>query len=86
MSADPLLLEIGCEEIPARMIRAAADDLARRLVLILDHAALTHGAAQAWGGSRRLACAWSRFVGGRTIARISCSARRPASRWPRTAR
>jgi glycyl-tRNA synthetase beta chain len=51
----PFLLEIGCEEIPARMIAAAADDLRSRVVAVLDAAGLAHGAAQAWGGTRRLA-------------------------------
>jgi glycyl-tRNA synthetase beta chain len=55
MSQAPLLLEIGCEEIPARMIRAAAEDLRGRVVRILDQAGLTHGEARCWGGSRRLA-------------------------------
>ncbi|HEX6852578.1 MAG TPA: glycine--tRNA ligase subunit beta [Candidatus Polarisedimenticolaceae bacterium] len=50
-----LLVEIGCEEIPARMIPAAANDLAARVVGILDQAGLAHGAATAWGGTRRLA-------------------------------
>jgi len=53
--SEPLLLEIGCEEIPARMIAAAAEDLCSRLVSVLDAAGLAHGAAQAWGGTRRLA-------------------------------
>jgi len=52
---DPLLLEIGCEEIPARMIRAAAADFAARLLAILDHAGLARGEARAWGGTRRVA-------------------------------
>ncbi len=50
-----LLLEIGCEEIPARMIPTAARDLGERLESILDQAGLERGAARAWGGSRRLA-------------------------------
>ncbi len=51
----PLLLEIGCEEIPARMIRSGAAELRARLVAALDQAGLSHGSALAWGGSRRLA-------------------------------
>jgi len=51
----PLLVEIGCEEIPARMIRAAADDLGARVAAILAQAGLAHGGVTAWGGSRRLA-------------------------------
>ena len=49
-----LLLEIGCEEIPARMIPRAAEDLREIVVQILDEASLAHGEARSWGGSRRL--------------------------------
>ncbi len=52
---EPLLIEIGCEEIPARMIAAAASDLRARVVAVLDQAGLAHGEACAWGGTRRLA-------------------------------
>lgn len=53
---DPsLLIEIGCEEIPSRMIPAAAEELGRIVTRVLDQASLGHGATQAWGGSRRLA-------------------------------
>ena len=52
---DPLLIEIGCEEIPARMIPRAAADLAGILVKILDDQRLEHGGCESWGGSRRLA-------------------------------
>jgi glycyl-tRNA synthetase beta chain len=55
MSVRPLLLEIGCEEIPARMVSGAADDLKALLIRILDKAAIDHGPASAWGGPRRLA-------------------------------
>ena len=51
----PLLIEIGCEEIPARMIGPAARDLAALTLQLLDRAGLPHGAAAAWGGPRRLA-------------------------------
>jgi len=51
----PLLIEIGCEEIPARMIGAAAAEFERRVVGILDDAGLTHGGSQCWSGPRRLA-------------------------------
>ena len=53
--SEPFLLEIGCEEIPARMIAAAADDLCQRVTAVLDAAGLSHGPARAWGGTRRLA-------------------------------
>jgi glycyl-tRNA synthetase beta chain len=55
VSRADFLLEIGSEEIPARMIRRAANDLARRIEDILDRANLAHGEATAWGGVRRLA-------------------------------
>ncbi len=54
MSREPLLLEIGCEEIPARMIEAAAIDLRERLLQILDQAALEHAGSQVWATPRRL--------------------------------
>lgn len=50
-----LLIEIGCEEIPARMIANAAIDLEDRLLAILDQAGLAHGEHVGWGGVRRLA-------------------------------
>ena len=53
--SDPLLLEIGCEEIPARMIAAGAEDLRARVATILDAAGFPHGPSHAWGGTRRLA-------------------------------
>lgn len=55
MERAPLLVEIRCEEIPARMIPQAAADLAARIGAILDQAGLPRGAATAWGGSRRIA-------------------------------
>ena len=51
----PLLIEIGCEEIPARMIASASRDLETRLLALLDGAGLPHGPSKAWGGTRRLA-------------------------------
>ena len=54
MSHEPLLIEVGCEEIPARMIPGAAAELGRRLTALLADAGLAHGACVAWGGSRRL--------------------------------
>jgi len=58
-----LLLEIGCEEIPARMITAASKELERRVVEILDQAGLQHGPAVSWSGSRRLAVCVEAVVG-----------------------
>ena len=61
MSVAPLLIEIGCEEIPARMIPAAAKELGRIVPAILDRAGLAHGAARGWGAAssrqRRRPCA-----------------------------
>jgi len=54
VSRAPLLIEIGCEEIPARMIEVATAELARRVVEILERAEIEHGSAAAWGGPRRL--------------------------------
>lgn len=59
-----LLIEIGCEEIPARMIAGAAADLEARVVGILDHAGLAHGASRNLGGSRRLAVVVERVQDG----------------------
>jgi glycyl-tRNA synthetase beta chain len=53
--SEPLLIEIGCEEIPARMIAAAAEDLRVRVAAVLDAAGFDHGPSRAWGGTRRLA-------------------------------
>ena len=55
METAALLIEIGCEEIPPRMIRSAAEELRKLLLRILDQAGLEHGSATAWGGPRRLA-------------------------------
>ena len=52
---ETLLIEIGCEEIPARMIANATRDLERRLLDLLDQAGLSHGEHVSWGGVRRLA-------------------------------
>ena len=49
-----LLIEIGCEEIPARMIGGAARDLAAIVAGLLDRAGLPHGALSGRGGPRRL--------------------------------
>jgi glycyl-tRNA synthetase beta chain len=49
------LLEIGCEEIPARMLTAAASDLTERVLGVLDAANLAHGAGRTLCTPRRLA-------------------------------
>ena len=43
MTDGELLLEVRCEEIPARMIPAAAAELEKRLLEVLDGAGLAHG-------------------------------------------
>lgn len=53
-----LLLEIGCEEIPARMIAAASQELRDRLGKYLSTSALAEaGSVEAFGAPRRLV-AW----------------------------
>ena len=59
----PLLIEIGCEEIPARMIPRATGDLAEIVAGCLERAGLAHGATRSWGGSRRLAVRIEDVVG-----------------------
>jgi glycyl-tRNA synthetase beta chain len=59
----PLLIEIGCEEIPARMVPRAASDLAGSVTGCLERAGLGHGETRAWGGSRRLAVRIDDVVG-----------------------
>ena len=50
-----LLFEIGCEEIPAKMLARALVDLPGMLAKKLDDARLAHGAITAYGTPRRLA-------------------------------
>lgn len=52
---EPLLIEIGCEEIPALAIAEASGRLGRRVERILEQAGLAHGELESWGGPRRLA-------------------------------
>ncbi|MBV8762283.1 MAG: glycine--tRNA ligase subunit beta [Deltaproteobacteria bacterium] len=54
MPAD-LLFEIGCEEIPAKMLARALEDLPRAVKAKLDAARLEHKAIKALGTPRRLA-------------------------------
>ncbi|HEY0254204.1 MAG TPA: glycine--tRNA ligase subunit beta, partial [Kofleriaceae bacterium] len=54
MSAD-LLFEIGCEEIPAKMLANALAALPAQVKAKLDAARLTHGEIKAYGTPRRLA-------------------------------
>lgn len=56
MSGAPdLLIEIGAEEIPARMLPGAAEDLEHTVLELLDRAGLAHGAAVRFWTPRRLA-------------------------------
>ncbi len=55
MKTVELLIEIGCEEIPARMLPAGAKALADGVIAILDKAGLAHGVAQLSWTPRRLA-------------------------------
>ncbi len=50
-----LLLELGTEEIPARMLPRAAADLAEIVAEILDRAGVEHGGVEAFWSPRRLA-------------------------------
>lgn len=50
-----LLIEIGCEEIPARMLPRAAGDLAAVVVDLLEQGGLSHGEARPLWTPRRLA-------------------------------
>jgi glycyl-tRNA synthetase beta chain len=49
-----LLLELGSEELPARFVAPAAQELSAKVVALLDEARLEHGPAQAFGTPRRL--------------------------------
>lgn len=50
----PLLLEIGCEELPAGVVGPAAEALRAAVVAALDEAAIAHGEAIWLGTPRRL--------------------------------
>ncbi len=54
MSSAPLLLEIGCEEIPAGVVGPGAEALLLAVVGLLDGAGVAHGQAQWLGTPRRL--------------------------------
>ena len=49
------LLEIGCEEIPARMIEAASRELRERVSSLLSRERLSGTAVEAFDSPRRLA-------------------------------
>ncbi len=55
MQTADLLIELGTEEIPARMLPAAAADLEALTLELLDRAGLPHGAARRYWTPRRLA-------------------------------
>ena len=52
--ASEFLLEIGCEEIPARAMRRALDDLKERFETLLDAEKLPHAGVETLGSARRL--------------------------------
>ncbi|MFH0996017.1 MAG: glycine--tRNA ligase subunit beta [Pseudomonadota bacterium] len=52
---EPILLEIGCEEIPAGYIEPALSFLSSALTQKLDDARIAHGKAQTYGTPKRLA-------------------------------
>ncbi len=54
MAFAPLLIEIGCEEIPAGVVPVAAQALSLRLAGLLDAAGIEHGAVRWLGTPRRL--------------------------------
>ncbi len=56
----PLLVEIGCEEIPARFLDEARDDLGERLLAALEEARLLPPAAEAarWYSTPRRLAVW----------------------------
>lgn len=59
-----LLIEIVCEEIPARAIGPASRDFLERVAGILDGSGLPRGTGRAWGGTRRLAVRFEAVAGG----------------------
>ncbi len=54
-SSDALLIELGCEEIPAGVVPVAAEALGERLIAALDEAGLSHGEVRCYGTPRRIA-------------------------------
>lgn len=59
-----LLIEIVCEEIPARAIGPASREFLERVAGILDAAGVPRGAGNAWGGTRRLAVRFAEVADG----------------------
>ena len=55
MSTAPLLLELGCEELPVKALPGLAQALAAGVVAGLDRRGIAHGAARALHTPRRLA-------------------------------
>lgn len=53
--AKDLLFEIGLEEVPARFVRAAVNQLQERIVKWLDESRIGHGEVRAYATPRRLA-------------------------------
>ncbi|MEZ4366932.1 MAG: glycine--tRNA ligase subunit beta [Kofleriaceae bacterium] len=55
MASRTLLFEIGCEEVPAKMLARALAELPAQVTAALAAARLTHGEVKAMGAPRRLA-------------------------------
>ncbi|MWC27485.1 glycine--tRNA ligase subunit beta [Paenibacillus sp. MMS18-CY102] len=53
--AKDLLFEIGLEEVPARFVRGAVNQLSDKLAKWLDDSRISHGAVEAYATPRRLA-------------------------------
>lgn len=53
--AKDLLFEIGLEEVPARFIRAAVEQLEERMIKWLEQSRISHGQVHAYATPRRLA-------------------------------
>lgn len=54
MTADQLLMEIGCEEIPSRFIPRAMEQLKSEATSLLAENRLKHGSIETWATPRRL--------------------------------
>ena len=53
--AKQLLLEIGMEEVPARFIRGAAEQLQQKLIKWLSDSRISHSVVQLYATPRRMA-------------------------------
>ncbi|MDQ7006908.1 MAG: glycine--tRNA ligase subunit beta [Acidobacteriota bacterium] len=60
MKTLPVVIEVGCEEIPARMLPGAAAELGRVVTALLDRAGLEHDAPRGAWTPRRIAVTFER--------------------------